>query len=255
MKRSKLAVIMSVLLAVSMFGAACSKEETTKKKSKKSKTEDVDDDDDDDDDDETKKTKKTKKTSEETSEEPTEEPTTEATTKATTTAKETTTKQTTSNQTTSGATSGTRAAHDPLNQNPPTNSYKKISADDFKSIAESMGWFVMEDEPEDLDDEESQCVYAYDEDMEIVLIYTVYKSVDLATEEFESYKELVDESNQYGELLDSVVADNMIAVLTEDEYCVIIYIDDLEIYAYTDNSSANIQEANQALKTLGYPVE
>ena len=55
MKRSKLAVIMSVLLAVSMFGAACSKEETTKKKSKKSKTEDVDDDD------ETKKTKKTKK--------------------------------------------------------------------------------------------------------------------------------------------------------------------------------------------------
>ncbi|MBR5975587.1 MAG: hypothetical protein IK020_10460, partial [Clostridiales bacterium] len=47
MKRSKLAVIMSVLLAVSMFGAACSKEETTKKKSKKSKTEDVDDDDDD----------------------------------------------------------------------------------------------------------------------------------------------------------------------------------------------------------------
>ena len=251
MKRSKLAVIMSVLLAVSMFGAACSKEETTKKKSKKSKTEDVDDDDDDDDDDETKKTKKTKKTSEETSEEPTEEPTTEATTtKATTTSKETTTKQTTS-----GATSGTRAAHDPLNQNPPTNSYKKISADDFKSIAESMGWFVMEDEPEDLDDEESQCVYAYDEDMEIVLIYTVYKSVDLATEEFESYKELVDESNQYGELLDSVVADNMIAVLTEDEYCVIIYIDDLEIYAYTDNSSANIQEANQALKTLGYPVE
>ena len=256
MKRSKFAAILAVLLAASMFGAACSKKETTKKKSgKKSKTEDKDkdDDDDDDDDDETKKTKKTKETSEETTEAPTE--TTEDTTTTTTTAKESTTRQTAPSITSDNTTNGTRPTFDPLNQNPPTQNYKKISADEFKSKTESMGWVLFEDEPEDLDDEETACIYAYDENMEIVIIYTQYKSADVAAEEYEGMVEAVDESNQYNELLDSVVTDNTIIALTEDEYVVIIYLDEVEIYAYTDSSSASIQKVNQALQTLGYPVD
>ncbi|MBO4687099.1 MAG: hypothetical protein J5636_01165, partial [Clostridiales bacterium] len=206
--------------------------------------------DDDDDDDETKKTKKTKKT-EESTEAPTEAPTTtESTTEATTTPKETTTKQTTSS-----AASDTSSSHAPLNPNQPTQNYKKISSGDFKSKAESMGWYILEDEPEDLEDDVTECIYAYDEEADVVIIYTHYKNTDAAAEMFEEYLDEVETEREYGDLVDSVVVDNTILVLTEDEYVVIIMLDDVEIYSYTDCNDASIQKANQALQSFGYTIE
>ena len=91
--------------------------------------------------------------------------------------------------------------------------------------------------------------------MEVVIIYTHYKSADAAAEMFEEYLDEIEAEREYGELLDSVVTDTTIIALTEDEYVVIIYLDEVEIYAYTDSSSASIQKVNQALQTLGYPVD
>ncbi len=261
MKKSKIAVIVSLLLAVSVFGAACKSEETTKKKksTKKTKVEDTDDED------ETKKTKKTKKTEDTDDTEETDAPseTTEDTKE--TDAPTETTENTTPSESTEDSSEDTQTeTTDPLQTSevqssyevptPDTSGYKVISSDEFTSIVESKEYAVTD--VKGMSDEviAKAFLLAYDPSYEVSLMYGQYQSEKEATDQFEAITGMTDDND--GDEYVSVVTDHAVIVFDKehDEYTVVICIDDVLILGVTDTEIGNVNKMNDILAELGYPV-
>lgn len=245
MKKSKIAVIVSVLLAVSVFGAACKSEETTKKKksTKKTKVEDTEDED------ETEKTKKTKDT------EDTEETDAPSDTTETTTASESTedSSEDTQTETTDPLqTSEVQSSYEVPTSD--TSGYKVISSDEFKSIVESKEYAVTD--VKGMSDEviAKAFLLAYDPSYEVSLMYGQYQSEKEATDQFEAVTGMTDDND--GDEYVSVVTDHAVIVFDKehDEYTVVICIDDVLILGVTDTEIGNVNKLNDILAELGYPV-
>lgn len=259
MKRSKMAVFLSLLLAVSVFGAACSSKKSSTKKTKKTKVEATDD--------ETKKTKKTKKTKDTEETEETEAPS--ETTEATTTTSETTeiTTTTTTESTTapsdttpagtsdSAQTSGSQGTFDMPAPN--TDGYKAISADAFTSGVEAEGYTVMDamSMGTDTDVKAKALLMAFDPTYKITFIYYQYMNASDAKAAYDQAigftKDFQDKDYQF------YITDNTMVSYSEmdNEYTVVIIIDDMEILAVTDTDSNNIDSMNSMLADLGYRIK
>ena len=258
MKKSKITVIVSLLLAVSIFSAACKSGDSSEKRksTKKTKIEATDD--------ETKKTKKTKKTKDTEETEETEAPS--ETTEATTTTSETTeiTTTTTTESTTapsdttpagtsdSAQTSGSQGAFDMPAPN--TDGYKAISAADFTSIQEAKGYTVDDGMALSPEINATALLLSYDPSYQISFIYYQYKNVKDAKAAFE---EAIGISKNYQDKdYEFFVSDNTMISYSEgdNEYLVAIVVDDMELLALTDTNTANINSMNEMLAELGYPI-
>lgn len=256
MKKSKITVIVSLLLAVSIFGAACKSGDSSEKRksTKKTKIEATDD--------ETKKTKKTKKTKDTEETEETEAPS--ETTEATTTTSETTEMTTTTESTEatsdttpadtsdSAQTSGTKGTFEMPAPN--TDGYKAISAADFTSIQEAKGYTVDDGMALSPEINAKALLLSYDPSYQISFIYYQYKNVKDAKAAFE---EAIGISKDYQDKdYEFFVSDNTMISYSEgdNEYLVAIVVDDMELLALTDTNTANINSMNEMLAELGYPI-
>ncbi len=253
MKKSKIAVIVSLLLAVSVFGAACKSEETTKKKksTKKTKVEDTDDED------ETKKTKKTKKTEDTDDTEETDAPSettedTKETDAPTETTENTTPSESTTDTTPMGTTGSTRTPYDI--PTPKTDGYKAISPDEFTSIVKSKGYTVTDALAMDADAEAKALLLAYDQNYDVMIVYYQYLDEESAAD---AYQETVDLTDDFSEdEYEFVVTDKALISYSDvdDEYTVVVYCGDVQVMAVTSTDINNINTLNDMMAELGYPV-
>lgn len=258
MKKSKITVIVSLLLAVSLFGAACKSGDSSKKRksTKKTKIEATDDED------ETKKTKKTKKTKNTEDQNETEAPS--ETTEATTTTSETTEMTTTTESTEatsdttpadtsdSAQTSGAQGTFEMPAPN--TDGYKAISAADFTSIQESKGYTVDDAMALNPDVKAKALLLSYDPSYQISFIYYQYNNVKDAKA---AYEEAIGISKTYQDKdYEFFISDNTMISYSEgdNEYLVVVVVDDMELLALTDTNTANINSMNEMLAELGYPI-
>ena len=256
MKKSKITVIVSLLLAVSIFGAACKSGDSSEKRksTKKTKIEATDD--------ETKKTKKTKKTKDTEETEETEAPseTTEATTTTSETTEITTTTESTeaTSDTTpadtsdSAQTSGAQGTFEMPAPN--TDGFKAISAADFTSIQESKGYTVDDAMALNPDVKAKALLLSYDPTYKISFIYYQYTNVKDAKA---AYEEAIGMSKDYQDKdYEFFISDNTMISYSEgdNEYLVAIVVDDMELLALTDTNTANINSMNEMLAELGYPI-
>ncbi|MBO4928183.1 MAG: hypothetical protein J5379_08040 [Clostridiales bacterium] len=123
-------------------------------------------------------------------------------------------------------------------------SKKKIDSAKFKEVMEKEGFTVMET---DADEGAKESCLAYNEDMSVMLTYSLFEKKDDAKEWFDGMYDSAKEAKDAGEVDKLSKSGNKITASGDGEYIVIVMAEEMIILGTGDEKSVD-----SAIKALGY---
>lgn len=125
---------------------------------------------------------------------------------------------------------------------------KKISAEDFQTKLEKENYTVMETPSSD--EQITKTLVGYNEDMSVMVTYSLYGNKDDAKKAFDDFKEGAEEAKKSGEIEKLSTSSSKITATSEGQCVIVVYAEDMIVMS-TSLSGDNEDGAKAAIKALG----